>query len=715
MQFKISYFNLLIPLNNRWHPHCKYQNHNHKDKLDAVDCTGIVMADGKSHTSWNYPCVLCGRSDKAKVTCADDGCIYEDSKKRKKQNHYHLSCARQAGLDVSDSDFGGHVHFELRCFRHAKCEYALRARLEDLIEFERARAGLNLENVNSTMSLAHATSLINLSVTIMGVLGWAWRWADWWVLYGDTWEPLIDEGQDESSMSKDELRIVESTPESRCEDARRCRLAAFGAALRNRDYDKDDDDDRFALDRALRAILNTPSLVGPLKKVEVDFFANWLGRAYRYKSILLGFGEDAIPVSDTGSCLHHDGSKKYELGDRPLPGKKRLPNGKIFEVVDEVDDFLKIDVFSESSSISPSSPSPIPAASCKEKEEEPAAGKKRKKQDKAEMPELTKSRRIIPQEDSNTTKKSTRRRQLVETEESPHAGSKKIKSNPVEKLEQSPSTMTKKTKSTSVDKSEQAPSVESKKAKSANTDKSEQLSHTGSKKAKSTSTDKSDQVSPAGSKKAKSNAIEKTEQSLFVESKKAKSSTIEKFKSDPEDEATQNSADKSELKAEKKAKSKTVEKSKAKIEGKSRPNLEDKVKSNFIEKPKSFNGEKPTSIVKDKVISNGVEKFKSSSTEKFKSNPVDKSPKIVEKEVPIVKKKQRRSIKARARQLPMHNRLKQSNLNFTGKPEPSSERRKEKEERWEDLAPEETKPKAEAASMNQCLLNSFRIAKKKRN
>ena len=47
-------------------------------------------------------------------------------------------------------------------------------------------------------------------------------------------------------------QIVHSTPESRCEDARRCRLAAFGAALRNRDYDQEEGDDTGSHPPAIR-------------------------------------------------------------------------------------------------------------------------------------------------------------------------------------------------------------------------------------------------------------------------------------------------------------------------------------------------------------------------------------------------------------------------------------------------------------------------------
>jgi hypothetical protein len=226
---------------------------------------------------------------------------------------------------------------------HCSNEHNLRARLEDLIEVEKRRVGKRFARSENPMNFSDGSRLLNNAILVMRILGWAWRWADWWVEYGSTWEPLLEPGQKESQMTAEELRIVESSRESRRDDARRCRLAAFGAALRNRCYDVEGGFDNLALDRALRAVLNTASLVGPLEHFEIDFFADWLGRAYRSKSRLLGFGEDKIPVADGSFCRHvDDGSPKFDLGTRPLPGKQDLPTGQLFEdPVDEPDDFLK--------------------------------------------------------------------------------------------------------------------------------------------------------------------------------------------------------------------------------------------------------------------------------------------------------------------------------------------------------------------------------------
>ena len=193
------------------------------------------------------------------------------------------------------------------------------------------------------MKFSDGSKLLHGAMMVMRMLGWAWRWAEWWVQYGSTWEPLLEPGQDESKMTARELRIVESSKESRMSDARRCRLAAFGAALRNRSYDTEKGFNTEAFERALRAVLYTRSLVGPLEEFEIDFFTDLLGRAYRSKSRLLGFGNDKIPVANEAFCLHlDDKSPKFELGDRPLPGNRVPSHGYVFEEpVLEPDDYLK--------------------------------------------------------------------------------------------------------------------------------------------------------------------------------------------------------------------------------------------------------------------------------------------------------------------------------------------------------------------------------------
>ena len=303
------------------------------------------MSNGTSHIDGKEMCYLCGRKDKVKASCQEPGCRILNLKKNGPYK-FHITCARQAGLHVTDEDIKGKdtIEFTLKCFHHMRSDLVLRALLEDMIEVERIRAGNDFANAKGPMSWESASKIFNWGVRVLRSLGWAWRWVDWWVERGDNWEPLLEQGQNEMEMTPEELGIIKSTPESRCDDARRCRLAAFGAALRNRDYDKEDGDDQIALARALRAILHTPSLVGPLPKVEIEFFVEWLARAYRSKSQLLGFGADKIPVMETfeeGSCVHYKNSQpKFSLGSRSLPGKQKLAKGAVFETnFNDYDDF----------------------------------------------------------------------------------------------------------------------------------------------------------------------------------------------------------------------------------------------------------------------------------------------------------------------------------------------------------------------------------------
>lgn len=197
------------------------------------------------------------------------------------------------------------------------------------------------------MTLEYVENLFHWGLQAMKTLGWAWRWAEWWVEFGDNWEPLLEVGQVEEDMTQEELRIIISSPHTRRDDAKKCRLAAFGAALRNREYDGIEGGS-IALARALRAILSIQSLVGPLKTSEIDFFTEWLARIYRSKSPQLGYGDDQIPVAETwvdGSpVFFEDKSPKYKLGARPIPGTQKLKKGQIFESgIIEIDDYFTDD------------------------------------------------------------------------------------------------------------------------------------------------------------------------------------------------------------------------------------------------------------------------------------------------------------------------------------------------------------------------------------
>jgi hypothetical protein len=223
------------------------------------------------------------------------------------------------------------------------------------MEIEKKRSGKRFAKADLPMKFSEASRLLNSAILVMKILGWAWRWSEWWVDYNSTWEPLLEPGEREEDMTAAQLRIIESTRESRCDDARKCRLAALGAALRSRKYDTEDGFDRNALDRALRAVLNTKSLVGPLNDFEIDFFVDWLGRAYRSKSRLLGFDEDSISGCSKRFCLHiQDQSPKFELGPRSVPGMQERKAGQVFEIdTNDIDDFLQTEVLEDDMRMSP--------------------------------------------------------------------------------------------------------------------------------------------------------------------------------------------------------------------------------------------------------------------------------------------------------------------------------------------------------------------------
>ena len=258
------------------------------------------MTHGRGFVKDRVRCGLCGLKNGLKTRCYEPTC--RGYGERKNPYHFHITCARQAGYEVdhkeddprvSDAeDFLGelqeiipkkaftllakclHSRSVVSCYLHGGNEYNLRARLEDLIEVEKRRSGKKFGKADMPMKFNHASKLVNCSILVVRMLGWAWRWAELWVEHDSSWEPLLEPGQQEENMTKAQLKIIDSTPESRCRDARLCRLAAFGAALRNRAYDTEDGFDNESLECALRAVLNTKSLVGPWKDHEIDFFVD---------------------------------------------------------------------------------------------------------------------------------------------------------------------------------------------------------------------------------------------------------------------------------------------------------------------------------------------------------------------------------------------------------------------------------------------------------
>jgi hypothetical protein len=148
-----------------------------EDKGDdtVVDASDIVMNHGNGFVLENHPCIVCGRKKGSRIKCSMEDC---------KHGLMHVTCARAAGFEVSHSDNvkGG---FYLRCFHHSQNANNLRARLEDLLEVEISRSSSKtgykkFDKGFQPMTWDHAASLLHSAVTVLRVMGWAWRWADWW-------------------------------------------------------------------------------------------------------------------------------------------------------------------------------------------------------------------------------------------------------------------------------------------------------------------------------------------------------------------------------------------------------------------------------------------------------------------------------------------------------------------------------------------------------
>ncbi len=66
----------------------------------VVNCSDVVMANGKGLILAQSRCFLCGQSDGLKIRCSDDCCARQ---RNSEQSFYHVTCARQAGLEVNVS------------------------------------------------------------------------------------------------------------------------------------------------------------------------------------------------------------------------------------------------------------------------------------------------------------------------------------------------------------------------------------------------------------------------------------------------------------------------------------------------------------------------------------------------------------------------------------------------------------------------------------
>ena len=284
-----------------------------------MDLTEKILVNGMKLKGSTRTCHLCGRSGGLTKKCA--GC-------RKTGCYFHPTCARQAGFTVKPIvEFG--KSYMVGCIEHSETVHSLRARIENLVVEETYRLKTVENPDDPSMTYTDAAQLLSWSVQIMRTLGWAWRWEEWWVEKNYRWEcylPYLNEdaGETPDDYTDEEKRVFHSTEASRRADSRDCRLVDFSAALRNRNYDTPGGYDNDSLCRALKAILDKKSIVGPLKDFEKQILMEWLPRAYRSESKNLGFGENKMEIGDAEFC-YFGGERcpKFELGDRPLPGKIR--------------------------------------------------------------------------------------------------------------------------------------------------------------------------------------------------------------------------------------------------------------------------------------------------------------------------------------------------------------------------------------------------------
>ena len=174
-----------------WNPECQTDQ---MEDSTVVDTTQIVMSHGNGFVFEKQECILCGHTSGAKVPCTK--CTGNDTVKKCTGGRMHVTCARAAGFEVkhadadtvkhADADTDGDVTgFYIRCFHHSENATNLRARLEDLLEVEIDRSSSKsgpkkFDKGFAPMTWDHAASLFHSAVNVLRVMGWAWRWAEWW-------------------------------------------------------------------------------------------------------------------------------------------------------------------------------------------------------------------------------------------------------------------------------------------------------------------------------------------------------------------------------------------------------------------------------------------------------------------------------------------------------------------------------------------------------
>ena len=81
-----------------WHPKLTVLH-----DIGEVDCTNVIMSNGRGHILGKSRCGLCGRKEGLKARCAEETCRARGEKRY--PYVFHVTCARQAGFEVNHDDY----------------------------------------------------------------------------------------------------------------------------------------------------------------------------------------------------------------------------------------------------------------------------------------------------------------------------------------------------------------------------------------------------------------------------------------------------------------------------------------------------------------------------------------------------------------------------------------------------------------------------------
>lgn len=82
---------------HRWHKELNIDYDTGK-----VDCSNVIMSNGRGHVLGKNRCGLCGRRGGLKARCCTEGC--RGHGETRSPYFFHVTCARQAGYEVNHSE-----------------------------------------------------------------------------------------------------------------------------------------------------------------------------------------------------------------------------------------------------------------------------------------------------------------------------------------------------------------------------------------------------------------------------------------------------------------------------------------------------------------------------------------------------------------------------------------------------------------------------------